>query len=157
MPKTAIDCSLESSQEGRFMSNARHVAAALLVMFVVPPGGETALAQGGRAPRVERSAPRTVIPDQSLSEVLETADAVVVARVNRRVSTPFDQRRRVFLRFSRTINGMLSHTFDVFDLSGPTVAANQHLRDSRHGNELVGLSPEQALSRVRILLDKLQQ
>ena len=218
-------------QVGRFMSNARHVVAALLVMLVVPPGAEIASGQRGRAPRVQRNAPLTVIPDQSLSEALETADAVVVARVNKRMGTrivdirpelmradaglvlpeplpvPFTEydvtpiqvvkdyplfafgtairiasrggvsefngktieeptatpqlvegrRYLVFLRFSKTISGMLFHTFDVFDLSGPTVAANEYLRDSRHGKELVGLPPEQALSRVRILLDKLQQ
>ena len=58
----------------------------------------------------------------------------------------------LFLGFSKSIGEMVFTTFDVFDVTGPAVAASEFLRATPYARELVGLSPPQALRRIRMML-----
>jgi hypothetical protein len=79
-------------------------------------------------------------------------DGVIVERESK---TPDLIEGRVYLLFLRRWEAqdlMLFDTFDVFDFTGPRVDANTLLRGTTQGKELVGLSPEQALNRIKLLL-----
>jgi hypothetical protein len=58
----------------------------------------------------------------------------------------------LFLRYSDFLDQMLFQTFGVFDFGGKTVEANEALRGTRHGKELIGLPPDRALASVRRLI-----
>jgi len=58
------------------------------------------------------------------------------------------------LNFSHDVNEMQFSEYDVFDISQAKVVANARLREKRFGQELEGLSTQQALQNIRILLEK---
>ncbi len=66
------------------------------------------------------------------------------------------RRYLLFLNFSDWIDGMLFDVYGAFDISGTTVSANEPLRTSRAGKELVGLPPQQALQDVRMMIASLE-
>ena len=63
----------------------------------------------------------------------------------------------LFLNVSDWIDGMLFDIYGAFDISGTAVNANDLLRRSRPGKELVGLPAHQALQNVRKMIASLEQ
>jgi hypothetical protein len=213
------------------MSKARLVIGAFIVCSVSLAPVAVIAQQGGTQPqpRVLKRQPSAFMPDRSLGERLQTIDAVVTARVLRRVGVrmidlrdgifrrnpegvvplepipaPFTEydvtvtevfkahpaagfgtrpriahrggvgqangvtideethvpqliegRQYLFLlNFSHDVNEMQFSEYDVFDISEAKVVANERLRQKRFGKELEGLSTQQALHNIRILLEK---
>ena len=167
------------------MSKARLVIGAFIVCSVGLAPVAVIAQQGGTQPqpRVLKRQPSAFMPDRSLGERLQTIDAVVTARVLRRVGVRMiDLRDGIFrrnpegvvtideethvpqliegrqylflLNFSHDVNEMQFSEYDVFDISEAKVVANERLRQKRFGKELEGLSTQQALHNIRILLEK---
>jgi hypothetical protein len=190
------------------------IAALSICCWLASVATVAAQVSSAQPPRVDKRTPLLIVPDASLQEALESTDAVVLVRVNKRLGTrvidlrpelmqddprlvlrepmpvpfteynvtpvellkPYAQRDLGAIARIASRGGvgqfdgvtidedthapelvagrqyLLLTTFDVFDVTGPAVAANQFLRATRLGKELVGLPPERALRRVRMML-----